>query len=141
MAGVPGKNVTVRIEDGVGIGTYTKLGKATVHRMVLNNSEVEVSHKDSGGWRDLFPEGSIKSMQVTMSLLLDDADAPQAELRSRAESTVKPAANFQIVDGAGDRYVGEFQISTFELGGETEGFGATDITLASNGPITREADV
>lgn len=139
MADIPGKNITVKIEDAPSAGTYTKIARATVHRMSLNNTEVEVSHKDSGGWRDLFPEGSIKSMQITMSFQFSGS-AEQELLASVARSTTNPAANFQFIDGNGDRYVGEFQVSTYELGGETEGFANADATLSSNGPVTFEAD-
>lgn len=139
MADIPGKTVTLRIEDSAGSGTYTKIAKATTHRLSINNSEVEVSHKDSGGWRDLFPEGSIKSMQITMSMLFDGT-AAQVRLRNVAESTTNPAANLQFVDGNGDRLVGEFQVSSYEYGGETEGFASADATFASNGPVTRETD-
>ena len=138
MADIPGKNVTLFIEDSDGAGTYTKIAKATVHRLSVNNSEVEVSHKDSGGWRDLFPEGSIKSMQITMSMLFDGT-AAQLRLRALAESTTNPAGLIRFVDGNGERLSGEFQISSYEYGGETEGFASADATFSSNGVITREA--
>ena len=135
MADIPGKDVTLHVEDSPGAGTYTKVAKATVHGLTINNTEVEVSHKDSGGFRDLFPEGSIKSAQITMSVLYD-ASATHALLFTTAMSATNPAANFRFLDGSGKILAGEFQISTIELGGETEGFASADLTLSSNGIFT-----
>ena len=139
MPDIPGKTVTVHIEDSEGSGSYTKIAKATVHRLTISNSEVEVSHKDSGGFRDLFPQGSIKSLGITMSGLFDGT-AAQLRLRAVAESTTDTSANFRFVDGNGEELQGRFQVSSFEFGGETEGFASYDATLASTGVITRQAE-
>jgi TP901-1 family phage major tail protein len=139
MADIPGKDVTLFIEDSPGAGTFTKIAKATVHRLTIANSEIEVSHKDSGGFRDLFPEGAIKSAQMTMSVLYD-ASATQATIFTTAMSTTNPAATFQFKDGSGKRLVGEFQLSNVELGGETEGFAGADVTMSSNGVFVWEND-
>jgi TP901-1 family phage major tail protein len=136
MATIRGRDVTVKIgQDDGPPETFVTIASATVHTFSVNNTEVEVNTKDSGGWRDLFPDGSIKSIAVSMSFLFVDS-AEQDQLRTLAESAA-PAANFELHDGSGDVLTGEFQVTQYETTGETEGFAQVSVTLASNGIITR----
>ena len=134
MPDIPGKNVRIYIEDSEGAGTFSPLAKATTDGWTINNTEVEVSHKDALGWRGLFPEGAIKSISGTVGFIFDDT-AAQRRLEAVALSTVDPSALFQLRDGAGQMLQGRFQVSSFELGGETEGFPSATGTLASDGVI------
>lgn len=140
MADIPGKTVLVKVEDTPGGGTYSLIAAGQSHSLTINNTEVEINTKDSGSWRDLFPEGSIKSMAISLSGVFTDT-ADQARLIAIAESATNPAANFKFLDGAGEELVGEFQVSSLEFGGETEGFASYSATLASNGAVTRQAVV
>mgnify|MGYP001167484505 CR=1 FL=1 len=68
--------------------------------------------------------------------VLYDASTTQALIFTTAMSATTPAANFRFLDGGGKILAGEFQLSSVELGGETEGFAACDVTLSSNGTFT-----
>ena len=142
MADNPGKEYVVLIEDTAGSGTWTVIAAGQSHSMTINNSEVEINTKDSGSWRDLFPAGSIKSITVSLQGVFTST-ADQARLTAVAETTTGagPVANFKIRDGAGEDMHGDFQVTSYEMGGETEGFVSYSATLASTGAIARIASV
>lgn len=138
MAQVRGRDITLRIGDGGSPENFTTIARGTAHTITIGNSEVEINTKDSLGWRDLFPEGAIKNVAVSMSgVFIVSAD--QARLKAVALDS-RPAANFQVVDGSGDRLVGEFMVPSYESTGETEGVATFSASFASNGVVTNEAD-
>lgn len=139
MADIGGRDITLRIGDGGGPEAFTVIARATAHTLTINNTEIEINTKDSLGWRDLFPPGAIKSIACSMSgVFIDSADQDRLKTVALAAD---PAANFQLVDGSGDRYVGEYMVTNLELTGETEGVATFSANFASNGVITQEADV
>lgn len=138
MPRIPGKLVLLYIGDGGSPEAFSLIARGTAHSVTINNTEVEVNTKDSGGWRDVYPEGSIKSLSVTMDGVYEET-ADQEALRALAMSTVKPAGNFRLNLGGTRRFTGEFQVSSYQHSGETEGFAAFSVQLSSNGIITEEA--
>lgn len=137
MADIPGKVVTLKVGDGEASEFFTTVAAATSHSLSVNNSLVEFNTKDSGGFRDLFPSGSIKSLSVSGSFQFVNT-ADQDRLKTVA-MLADPSLNAKFIDGSGDEFDGNWQIASFELTGETEGFATFDITLESNGPVTLQA--
>lgn len=137
MADIQGKAIFVYIGDGATpTENFTKIGATTSDGFTISNSVTERNTKDSSGWTEVFPSGTLKTMNITISGEWNDTSAQQL-LRDVAEST-NPEANFKITDGAGDAYAGAFQVENFELTGETEGFGQFSCSLRNNGVIARE---
>ncbi len=142
MANNPGKLFVILIEDTAGSGTWTVIAAGQSHNWTVNNSEVEINTKDSGSWRDLFPAGAIISISASLTFVFTST-ADQARLVAVSETTtgLGPVANFKLRDGAGEDLHGDFQVSSLEHGGETEGMVSINGTLSSTGPIARIASV
>lgn len=139
MADITGKAVTLLVGDGGGGGeVFTTVAAATTHSLSISNSEVEFNTKDSGGWRDLFPTGSIKNISISASFqFTNTADQDRVKTIAMAADS---SANFKFRDGSGEEFSGNFQITSFDLTGETEGFATFDISLSSNGIIVLQAE-
>lgn len=136
MADIQGKMIFVYIGDGATpTENFSKIGATTSDGFSISNSITERNTKDSSGWTEVFPSGTLKTMTISISGEWNDTSAQQL-LRNAAEST-DPQANFKITDGAGDVYEGEFQIENFDVTGETEGFGQFTCSLRNNGTVTR----
>ena len=93
--------------------------------------------KDSGGWREIFAPGVIKSMAMSVSGIWGEATA-QAQLLTLAMSTVDPAANFIFTLGGTEQISGRFQVTSYEHSGETEGASSFSVSFESDGPIVKE---
>lgn len=138
MPDITGKSVLLYIGDGESPEVFSLIAAGTSHSMTINNTEVEKNSKDSGGWREVFPEGSIKSISLSMQGIFKET-ADQDLLRSLVMSTSNPAGNFRFNLGGTRRITGEFQVSSYEHSGDTEGFAQFTASFVSNGVITEEA--
>lgn len=135
MADIQGKQLVWYIGDGAGSETFAKIGATTSDGFSISNSVIERNTKDSSGWTEVFPSGTLKTMSGTISGEWNDS-AAQQRLKAVAES-LDPKANFWAYDGAGNKYVAEFQIENYELTGETEGFVTFSCSLRNNGTVTK----
>lgn len=138
MPDIAGKEVLLYIEDPGTPGTFLLIAAGTSHTLTINNTEVDKNSKDSGGFREIFPEGSIKSVTISGSWIFQET-ADHDAVRDVAMSTSNPAATFRFNLGGTRRITGEFQVSSYEHNGDTEGFAGFSCQLASNGVITEEA--
>ncbi len=117
---------------------YTTVAAAISDTLTITTSTVEVNTKDSGGFRDLFPAGSIKGIDIAAQWQFTDTTDQQ---RVRAIAMLSdPSANFRILDGSGMEFEGRFQLTQYEAAGETEGFVQVNISLSSTGVILLQAE-
>ena len=132
-----GKELRLRIGNGLTPEHFSTMGASTQHSVSMSNTEVEKNTKDDGGWRSLIAKGAIKSMQVQQTAIFSDAaDAQRIEQLIFDQDS---SANFEVIVGPHEKYVGTFVVTSFEVSGGTEGFMEYSVTLASSGPITRQA--
>lgn len=136
---IPGKDFLLKIGDGEAVEVFTTIGQLRATRLVINNSEVDITNKDSNNVRQLLVAASVKSYQISGDGVFDDGVAAE-RLRSVAESGT-PAANFQLIDGTGDKYQGEMQVSSLEIGGPQGDSVTYSLTLANTGVLARSAVV
>lgn len=137
MADITGKSVLLYIGDGGSPEAFALIAAGTSHSATISTTEVEKNSKDSGGWREIFPTGAIRSVALTMSGIFTDT-AAQEDLRQLAMSA-DPSANFRFTFGGTRRITGNFQVTSYEHSGETEGFAQFTANFASNGVIVEEA--
>lgn len=138
MADIRGRDLRLKIEDTEGGGTYSSVARSQEDGISIVNTTEEINTKDEQGWRVLYPQGSRKAMTLTMSGVGND-DATFERLKSVAEDTSDPAANFEAIIGDGDKYAGRFQVTQFDLTGRQEGAVTFSLTLESVGTVTRSA--
>ena len=135
MPDVKGRDVTIHIGDGSGPPeNFAAIARAQVHTLTINNSEVDVTAKDDGGWRRLSPDAGLKSVVMSLNGVFDSS-TDQERLKDLAFSA-SAQATFRFIDGSGEVLEGEFQVTSFEITGETEGVAQFSCTLSSSGTIT-----
>lgn len=137
MPDIPGKQVLLYMGNGGAPEVFSLIAAGTSHSMTVNQTEVEKNSKDSGGWREIFPVGSIRSISLSMTGIFKET-ADQDALRNLVMSS-NPEANFRFNLGGTRRITGKFQITSYEHSGETEGFAQFTAQFSSNGVITEEA--
>lgn len=137
MPDITGKSVLLYIGNGGAPEVFSLIAAGTSHSLTINQTEVEKNSKDSGGWREIFPTGSIRSISLSMSGIFRET-ADQDALRNLVMSS-NPEANFRFNLGGTRRITGKFQVTSYEHSGETEGFAQFTAQFSSNGVITEEA--
>ena len=98
----------------------------------INGQEVDVTTKDSSGWRELLAEAGITSMSITGSGVFQD-NSNVATLR--ASCIAKTLSTYNLVFESGDDYTGSFQVTSVEQTGEHDGEVTYSVSLESSGVI------
>jgi TP901-1 family phage major tail protein len=118
--------------DGSG-GTVAGLQTTTLS---INNEMVDVTTKDSAGWRALLQQAGVQSISISANGTAESA-ATFETLQGYAQ--VNSINAFQMVYGDGDTVGGNFQITKFEIAGTYNKEQTFTITLESSGQPTFRA--
>jgi TP901-1 family phage major tail protein len=131
MAAQKGKDLLVKIADGVG---FTTVAGLRARRLSFNAETVDVTHAESAGqWRELLAGAGIKRAAVSGRGLFKDA-ASDALLRQTFFDGTAPV--FQLVIPDFGTLEGPFQISNLEFAGEHNGEVTYELALESAGALT-----
>lgn len=101
--------------------------------MTINSEVVDVTAKDTQGWRDLMEGAGTKSMTITLEGPFKD-ELYEETLRGYAHSASINA--FTLTSGNGDAWTGDFQITSYSRAGVYNGEETYSMTLESAGVIT-----
>lgn len=138
MAKQLGRSFLLQVGDGAGSEAFTTVAGINSKSITINNSAIDVTTPDAttpGGVLFASSLNGLKSVSVSGDGIFLDESAQEGRLNTIAMQA-NPVANFQIVIPDFGTYSGEFRITSFELGGETEGAVTFSISLESNGTIT-----
>lgn len=130
----------VRIEEPLSSGTFIAIGGQRDLDLDQSNDLQDVSSKDTtAGFTAWDGAVGIKDMPITFGGILDDSNAGQAALQTAFENREK--RNFEVTDGKGDRFTGEFYVRNLSLTGPHVGPGQYRATIQNAGDLTREPDI
>lgn len=137
MAKQLGRAFLLKIGDGGGSEVFTTLAGINSKSLTINNSAIDVTTPDAttpGGALFAASLNGLKSFSASGDgIFLDET----AEARMNTVAMAADAsANFEIVVPDFGTYAGNFRVTSFELGGETEGAVTFSFSLESNGEVT-----
>lgn len=123
--------------------SFTTVSGLRATDISINGNPVDISNKQSGGWREYLPGAGLSEMSFTGSGVFDAASQPTAQLLNAIfSSAANPNSPIfiqaRIISGAGDAFVGTFAVATFKRSGAHDGPELYDITLNSSGPVIYE---
>jgi TP901-1 family phage major tail protein len=137
MAKQLGRSFLLKVGDGAASEAFTTIAGFNSKSFTINNSAIDATTPDSttpGGklWSQSL--NGLKSMTVSGDGVFLDEAAQDGRLNTIALEA-DPVANFEIVVPDFGTYSGEFRVTSFEMGGETEGAVTFSLSLESNGEI------
>lgn len=135
MAKQAGKNLLIKIGDGLSPETFTTIAGQRTTSFSINNDQIDVTDKDDSSWRKLL-EGGVRSCSLSSSGLLQDEVAHTVLVTAAANGTI---ANYQLIFANGLTITGPFQVASVEVSGEYTGAQQYSITLESAGDIVLTA--
>lgn len=134
MAASKGRAFVLKIGDGATSEAFTTIGGIRSTSFSLNGEPVEVTDKDSSGWRELLANAGVRTVSVSGSGVFKDTTAEET---LRGKAFAQTIDNYQVVDGdAGDTFEGGFQVASYERTGEHNGEVQFSVTLESSGEVT-----
>jgi predicted secreted protein len=134
MAKVAGRKI--RIYQGSGV-SRTIVAGARADSITINNEAIDVTDKESDGWRTLLDDASVRSVDMKVEGLLDGDSLLSAALGV----TTALLGDYEIdIDGIGI-CAGSFHFSSFEIGAPHDDAATFTASIQSAGVIAFTAAV
>ena len=132
MTAQKGAAFLLKIGDGGSPATYETVAGLRTTQMTINGDPVVVTHKQSGGWRELLSGAGTRSVSVTGSGIFLGSDAENA-VRGHALSGTLDAYELSFEDGAKMR--GSFLVQRLDYAGDFNGERTYSVQLESSGAV------
>ena len=132
MTAQKGSAFLLKIGDGATPPAYQTVAGLRTTQMSINGDAVVVTHKDSGGWRELLSGAGTRSVSVSAAGIF---------LGSAAEAAVRAHALAGTIDGYelsfedGEKLRGRFLVHRLDYAGDFNGERNYVVQLESSGPV------
>lgn len=133
MAQYPGRGLLIKISDGGNPATYLTVGGIRPTNFSIANEPVEVTNKDSNGFRQYLEGAGTRSLAVSGSGVYDNG--PGINKLEEAART-NAFADIRILFPNGDDVTGDFHVSNFAYSGGHDDEQGWEVTLESAGAWT-----
>lgn len=131
MAAIVGRDVIVAIATVAVAGAKTK-------GLSIGNTMVDITNDDSSGWREMLSVSGQQNVDITVSGILVDSTL----MKDAIVGTTLDAMTFTFPIGLDDNVLtgpiiaGNFKMTAFSTGEETEAGATFDATFNSSGVVT-----
>jgi len=132
MTAQKGSAFLLKIGDGAQPPAYDTVAGLRTTQMSINGDTVVVTHKDSGGWRDLLSGAGTRSVSVSAAGIFLGS-AAEAQIQSEALSGTLADYELSFEDGA--RMRGRFLVQRLDYAGDFNGERNYTLQLESSGPV------
>lgn len=136
MAAKKGALFLLKAGNGASSEVFTTVAAQRATSLRINGETVDVTDKDSNGWKELLDGGAIVSMSISANGVFKDGTS-QILLETRA--LARTLHNYQVVFDGGRKYEGAFQVVSVEYAGEYNGEHTYAVNLESSGTVTPTA--
>lgn len=132
MTAQKGSAFLLKIGDGGTPATYETVAGLRTTQMSINGDTVVVTHKESGGWRDLLSGAGTRSVSVSAAgIFLGSA----AEAAVRAHALAGTLASYELSFEGGEKMRGKFLVQRLDYAGDFNGERNYTLQLESSGPV------
>ncbi|AKM08121.1 phage major tail protein, TP901-1 family [Pelagerythrobacter marensis] len=132
MTAQKGSAFLLKIGDGGDPPAYATVAGLRTTQMSVNGDTVVVTHKQSGGWRDLLSGAGTRSVSVAASGIFL---ASEAEAAIRAHALAGTIDDYELSFEDGERMRGRFLVQRLDYAGDFNGERTYTMQLESSGPV------
>ncbi|WP_285712581.1 phage tail protein [Erythrobacter oryzae] len=132
MPAQSGAAFLLKITNGATPAVYQTIAGLRTTQLSINGDTVVVTHKQSGGWRDLLSGAGTRSVSVSAAGIF---------LGSVAENTVRTRAldgtldDYELSFEDGAKLRGKFLVQRLDYAGDFNGERSYTLQLESSGPV------
>ncbi|MGY6638413.1 MAG: phage major tail protein, TP901-1 family [Erythrobacter sp.] len=127
-----GSAFLLKIGNGASPLTYQTVAGLRTTQMTINGDSVVVTHKGSGGWRDLLSGAGTRSVSVSAAgIFLGSA----AENAVRAHALAGTIDDYELSFEDGEKLRGRFLVQRLDYSGDFNGERSYTLQLESSGPV------
>lgn len=132
MTAQKGSAFLLKIGDGAQPPAYRTVAGLRTTQMSINGDSVVVTHKGSGGWRDLLSGAGTRSVSVSAAGIFLGSDA-EADIRTHALAGTIDDYELSFEDGS--KLQGRFLVQRLDYAGDFNGERNYTLQLESSGAV------
>ena len=129
MAVERGSGFLLKVADGASFVTVAGLRTT---QMSINGEAVNVTHKGSGGWRELLAGAGVRSVSVQGAGVFTGS---AAEGLVKGQALAADIADYELAFEGGERLRGRFLVTRLDYAGDYNGERGYTLALESSGPV------
>lgn len=132
MTAQKGSAFLLKIGDGAQPPTYETVAGLRTTQTSINGDAVVVTHKQSGGWRDLLSGAGTRSVSVSAAGIFLGSDAEQS---IRAHALAGTIEDYELSFEDGAKLRGRFLVQRLDYAGDFNGERNYTLQLESSGAV------
>ena len=133
MGAEKGSAFLLKVGDGGAPPIYATIAGMRTTQMSVNGEAVNVTSKDSGGWRELLSGAGVRSISVAASGIFTGS---AAEIRLKSNALAGQIDDYELSFESGERLRGRFLVTRLDYSGDYNGERNYALSLESSGPVT-----
>ena len=132
MSAEKGSAFLLKVGNGAEPPAFATVAGMRTTQMSVNGEAVNVTSKDSGGWRDLLSGAGVRSVSVSASGIFTGS---AAELRIKGNALAGQVDDYELSFESGERLRGRFLVVRLDYSGDYNGERNYALSLESSGPV------
>ena len=133
MAAERGSAFLLKIGSGGATPAYATVAGLKTTQLSINGDPVVITHKGSGGWRELLSGAGVRSVSVAASGIFTGSTA---EVQVRGLALSGSLEDYELSFESGERMRGRFLVTRLEYAGDFNGERSYTLALESSGEVT-----
>ncbi len=133
MSAEKGSAFLLKVGDGAEPPVFATVAGMRTTQMSVNGEAVNVTSKDSGGWRELLSGAGVRSVSVAASGIFTGS---AAEARVKTNALAGQIDDYELSFESGERLRGRFLVIRLDYSGDYNGERNYALSLESSGPVT-----
>ena len=132
MSAEKGSAFLLKVGDGAAPPVFSTVAGMRTTQLSVNGEAVNVTSKDSGGWRELLSGAGVRSVSVAASGIFTGS---AAEARLRGNAIAGLLDDYELSFESGERMQGRFLVMRLDYAGDYNGERTYSLSLESSGEV------
>lgn len=132
MGAEKGSAFLLKIGNGAAPPSFATVAGMRTTQMSVNGEIVNVTSKDSGGWRELLSGAGVRSVSVAASGIFTGS---AAETRLKSNALGGLLDDYELSFESGERLRGRFLVTRLDYAGDYNGERTYTLALESSGAV------
>jgi TP901-1 family phage major tail protein len=132
MPAEKGSAFLLKVGDGASVPAYTTVAGLRTTQLSINGDPVVITHKGSGGWRDLLSGAGVRSVSVSAAGVFTGS---AAELKIKNNALAGQIDDYELSFEGGERMQGKFLVTRLDYAGDFNGERSYTLAMESSGVV------
>jgi TP901-1 family phage major tail protein len=132
MGAEKGSAFLLKVGNGAAPPVFATVAGMRTTQMSVNGEAVNVTSKDSGGWRELLSGAGVRSVSVAASGIFTGS---AAETRIKTNALAGLLDDYELSFESGERLRGRFLVTRLDYSGDYNGERNYALSLESSGTV------